>query len=100
MRLLLITCIIAVLGYQVGCRRLYPQTTCSHPLLKTFKVDPSCQSDVKYPSLTHSILRIDNCDERLVYKSEDNCGPKGGTYMFNTSPKSSYFCLSNDVVRS
>ena len=42
-------------------------------------------------------LRIDNCDERRVYKLEDISGPKGGTYMFNTSPKSSDFCLSNDV---
>ena len=44
-----------------------------------------------------SILRIDNCDERRVYKSEDISGPKGGTHMFNTSPKSSDSCLSNDV---
>ena len=43
------------------------------------------------------MLRIDNCDERRVYKLEDISGPKGGTYMFNTSPKSSDFCLSNDV---
>ena len=42
-------------------------------------------------------LRIDNCNERLVCKSKDISGPKGGTYMFNTSPKSSDFCLSNDV---
>ena len=42
-------------------------------------------------------LRIDNCDERRVYKSEDISGPKGGTYMFNTSTKSSDFCLSNYV---
>ena len=33
-------------------------------------------------------LRIYNCDERRVYKSEDISGPKGGTYVFNTSPKS------------
>ena len=32
-------------------------------------------------------LRTDSCDERRVYKSEDISGPKGGTYMFNTSPK-------------
>ena len=32
------------------------------------------------------LLRIDNCDERRVYKLEDISGPKGGTYMFNTSP--------------
>ena len=42
-------------------------------------------------------LRIDNCDERRVYKSEDISGPKGGTYMFNTSPKSSDLYLYNDV---
>ena len=28
---------------------------------------------------------IDNCDELCVYRSEDISGPKGGTYMFNTS---------------
>ena len=43
------------------------------------------------------ILRIDNCDERRIYKSEDISGPKGDIYMFNTSPKSLDFCLSNDV---
>ena len=42
-------------------------------------------------------LRINNCGERRVCKSEDISGPKGGTYMFNTSPKSSDLCLSNDV---
>ena len=32
-------------------------------------------------------LRIDNCDERRVYKGEDISGPiKCGTYMFNISP--------------
>ena len=40
---------------------------------------------------------IDNCDERRVYKSEDIPGPKGGTYMFNTSPKSSDCCLSSGI---
>ena len=39
-------------------------------------------------------LRIDNCDERRVYKSEYIAGPKGGTYMFNTSPKSSDLIIS------
>ena len=43
------------------------------------------------------ILRTDSCDERRVYKREDISSPKGGTYMFNTSPKCSDFCLSNDV---
>ena len=43
------------------------------------------------------VLRIDNCDERRIYKSEDISGPKGDIYMFNTSPKSLDFCLSNDV---
>ena len=42
-------------------------------------------------------LRIDNCDERRVYKSKYISGPKGGTYTFNTLPKSSDFCLSNDI---
>ena len=42
-------------------------------------------------------LRTDSCDERRIYKSEDISGHKGGTYMFNTSPKSPDFCLSNDV---
>ena len=46
--------------------------------------------------MIHS-LRIDNCDERLFYKSEDNSGLKGGTYMFNTSPKSGDFGLSNKI---
>ena len=44
-----------------------------------------------------SSLRIDNCDERRIYKSEDISRPKGGTFTFNTSPKSSDFCLSNDI---
>ena len=42
-------------------------------------------------------LRTDSCDERRVYKREDISGLKGGTYMFYTSPKSSDFCLSNDI---
>ena len=42
-------------------------------------------------------LRTDSCDERRVYKSEDISGPKGDTYMFNTSPKSLDFCLSKDA---
>ena len=42
-----------------------------------------------------SYLRIDNCDERRVYKRK--AGPKGGTYTFNTLPKSSDFCLSYDT---
>ena len=42
-------------------------------------------------------LRTDSCDERRVYKSEDISGPKGDTYMFDTSPKSLYFCLSKDA---
>ena len=41
------------------------------------------------------ILRIDNCDERRVYKSEDISGPEDSICMFNTSPKSPDFCLSN-----
>ena len=53
---------------------------------------PECYSDT-----ISTLLRIDNCDERRVYTSEDISGPKDGTYMFNTSPKSSYFYLSNDV---
>ena len=44
-----------------------------------------------------AILRIDNCDERRVYKSKYISGPKVGTYTFNTLPKSSDFCLSNDI---
>ena len=42
-------------------------------------------------------LRTDSCDERRVYKSEYFSGPRGGTYMFKTSPKSSDFCLSKHV---
>ena len=43
------------------------------------------------------ILRTDSCDERRVYKREHISGSKGGTYMFNTSPRSSDFCLFRDV---
>ena len=50
-----------------------------------------------YSDTISTLLRIDNCDERRVYTSEDISGPKGGTSTFNTSPKSSDFCLSNDV---
>ena len=42
-------------------------------------------------------LRTDSCDERPIYKREDISGSKGGTYRFNTSLKSSDFCLSKDV---
>ena len=42
-------------------------------------------------------LRTDSCDERQVYKIEYISGSKGGTHMFNTSPKSSDFCLSKDI---
>ena len=52
---------------------------------------------MKIAMYLYSHLRIDNCDERRVYRCEDISGPKGGTYMFNTSPKSSDFCLSNGV---
>ena len=55
-------------------------------------------SDHWFPFHEPTHLRIDNCDERRVYKNEDISGAKGGTYnMLNTSPKSSEFCLSNDV---
>ena len=43
-------------------------------------------------------LRIDNCDARQVYKSEDISGPKGGTYMLDIFPKSSDFCQSNKCM--
>ena len=43
------------------------------------------------------LLRTDSCDERRVYKSEYVSGPRGGTYMFKTSPKSSDFCLSKHI---
>ena len=36
-------------------------------------------------------LRTDSCDGRRIYISKDISGPKEGTYMFNTSPKSSDF---------
>ena len=42
-------------------------------------------------------LRLDNCDERRFYKSEDISGPKGVTCTFNTPSESSDFCLCNDV---
>ena len=49
-------------------------------------------------AVIHSLtLRIDNCDERRIYKNEDISRPKGGTFTFNTSPKSSEFCPSNDI---
>ena len=44
-------------------------------------------------------LRIDNCDERLVYKNGDIFGTKGDIYTCNTSPKSLDFSLSNDGVK-
>ena len=58
--------------------------------------DPRGQSEITV-FLFGKTLRIDNCDERRIYKSEDISRPKGGTFTFNTSPKSSDFCLSNDI---
>ena len=43
------------------------------------------------------MLSTEICDERRVYMSEDISGPKDGPSMFNISPKSLDFCLSNDV---
>ena len=43
-------------------------------------------------------LRTDSCDERQVNKIEYISGSKGGTHMFNTSPKSSDFGLSKDII--
>ena len=40
-------------------------------------------------------LRIDNCDERPVYKSGNYFGTKGDTCICHISPKSSYFSPSN-----
>ena len=42
-------------------------------------------------------LRIDYCDERLVYLYHDSSGDKGGTYVFDTSAESSHIYLSNDI---
>ena len=56
-----------------------------------------CDSYVMFYVLRYDCLRTDSCDERRVYKSEDISGPKGDTYMFDTSPKSLDFCLSKDV---
>ena len=43
-------------------------------------------------------LRIDNCDERLVYKNGDIFGTKGDTHACNISPKTPEFVLTNDGV--
>ena len=42
-------------------------------------------------------LRIDYCDERLVYLYDDSSGTKGVTYEFDTSVESLHFYLSNDI---
>ena len=42
-------------------------------------------------------LRIDYCDERLVYLYDDSSGTKGVTYEFDTSAESLHFYLSNDI---
>ena len=44
-------------------------------------------------------LRIDNCDEQLVYKNGDIFGTKGDTYTRNISSKRSNLSLSYDVVK-
>ena len=43
-------------------------------------------------------LRIENCDERLVYKKGDIFGIKGDTYTCNMSPESPDFFLCNHGV--
>ena len=43
-------------------------------------------------------LRIDYCDERLVYSSGDISLTKGGIYTNNTSIKSSDFSPFNDIT--
>ena len=44
------------------------------------------------------ILRIDYCDERLVYSNGDISVTKGDTYTNNISIKRPDYSLSNDVT--
>ena len=44
------------------------------------------------------LLRIDYCDERLVYSNGDISVIKGGTNTNNTSMKSPDFSLFNDIT--
>ena len=48
-----------------------------------------------HPGLTKADLRIDYCDERLVYLYDDSSDTKGGTYEFDTSAESLHFYVSN-----
>ena len=49
--------------------------------------------------INNESLRIDNCDEQLVYKNGDIFRTKGDTYTCNISLKRSDFSLSYDVVK-
>ena len=51
---------------------------------------------VSNKSFNCNCLRINNCDERLVYKNGEIFGTKGDTYTCNISPKSPDFFLSNE----
>ena len=44
------------------------------------------------------VLRIDYCDERLVYSNDDISVTKGGTYINNTPIKRPDFSLFNDMT--
>ena len=46
----------------------------------------------------HPTLRINYCDERLVYSNGDISVTKGGTYTNSTSMKSPDVPLFNDIT--
>ena len=54
----------------------------------------------QWPCLTPTgvYLKIDYCDERLVYSNDDISVTRGGTYTNNTSIKSPDSSLFNDIT--
>ena len=66
--------------------------------VKIFKTEKTTEMHlVMVTEVCGKVLRIDYCDERLVYLYDSSSGTKGGTYVFNISNESLHFCLSNDI---
>ena len=56
-----------------------------------------CKQTAVLVVCNHNILRIDYCDEGPVYLNVNISATRDGVYTFNTSIKSPYFSLFNDV---
>ena len=71
----------------------------SYVMLKELCIVDHCEHCKMHSNHRWLSLRIDNCDEQLVYKKGDIFGPKGDTYTCIIYPKSSDFFLCYDVVK-